>query len=299
MIHTAGVWDPTDRHVYFLAAGLSRQQWARVNHGYVLLAVNDITTDKHVAVIEDMLERGAKVLLDSGVFWLTNEHKRAHGITMNEALQLAPEDIDGFDWLWERYCKIVTRFGDRVWGYIELDQGGRENKKKTRAKLNDLGLKPIPVYHPLNDGAEYFDELATTSDRICWGNVVQANAVERKAMLWTLWDRHRQYPDLWVHVLGLTPNQYLNALPVDSADSSTWLNVVRWDGYTERSMLRALSKMDPNYKYRIGETGEEAQDSDKRALAMSAFGMSCLQRGWRHWQERVEDQLGLPLYPAP
>lgn len=296
---SGGTWDPDERHIYFLAAGLSRQQWASVHHGYVLLAVNDLQSDEQLDTLEWMLDSGVKVLLDSGVFWLTNEHKRKHGISMDQALALAPEEIDGWDWLWGRYLQIVTRFGDRVWGYIELDQGGMVNKRKTRAKLRDLGLHPMPVYHPLNDGWDYFDELAAETDRICWGNVVQADRFTRQRFLQTAWERHRQYPDLWIHFLGLTPNPALAVFPVDSADSSTWLNVVRWDGYTERAMLKPLSKMDPHYKYVIGETGMESMVSDKRALAMSALGMHALQRGWRHWQDRMETELGLPLYPPP
>ena len=59
---------------------------------------------------------------------------------------------------------------------VEVDQGGRENKIKTRARLEKMGLRPIPVYHPLNDGWDYFDYLAENYDRICMGNVVNAEA---------------------------------------------------------------------------------------------------------------------------
>ncbi|MDE1904867.1 MAG: hypothetical protein KGH75_00265 [Rhodospirillales bacterium] len=299
MIPTDGTWDPSDRHIYFLAASLSRQQWACVNHGYVLLAVNDLTDATCEAVLEPMLDGGTRVLLDSGIFWLTNEHKRRTGMSMNEALALAPTEIEGFDALWQRYVTIVGRYGSRVWGTIELDQGGAVNKRKTRAKLRDLGINPMPVYHPLNDGAEYFDELAEETDRFCMGNVVQADRRTRVRLLASLWERHRKYPDLWVHVLGLTPNQVLNAYPCDSADSSTWLNVVRWAGYGEKAMLRPVSPMDPDYKYVIGDTADDSPSSDKRSLAMSAAGMTMNQLGWRHWQDRIQEGLDLPCYPAP
>ena len=32
---------------------------------------------------------------------------------------------------------------------------------------------------------------------------------------------------------------------------------------------------------------------------MSAVSVSMMQRGWRHWQQRIEEEFGLPLYPAP
>ena len=295
MIPSGGTWDKTDRHAYFLAGGELGN-----HHDYVLVAVNELGSPTRLAALEAMLEAGIKVLIDSGIFWLTNEHKRTHGISMNEALALAPEDIDGWDWLWTRYLSITQTYGDDVWGYIELDQGGKDNKRRTRHKLHDLGLRPMPVYHPLNDGWDYFDELATEGDRLCWGNVVQAPLDVRRAFMVTLWERHRRYPDLWVHVLGLTPNQHLNAYPVDSADSSTWLAPVRWmQGYTERSMMRQIGRMDTEYRPVLGTKDQSLPYSNTRALAMSAFGMTCMQRGWRHYQHRVETEMGLELYPAP
>ena len=62
-------------------------------------------------------------------------------------------------------------------------------------QAESLGLKPIPVYHPLLDGWDYFDELAAQYDRICFGNIVQAPAATRIRLLHTLWERHRRYPD--------------------------------------------------------------------------------------------------------
>jgi hypothetical protein len=168
------------------------------------------------------------LFIDSGVFALANGHAVEHEITMDEALSLAPTEIDGFDELYKRYCSIIETLGDLVWGYIEIDQGGRENKRKTRAKLEAQGFRPIPVYHPFNDGWEYFDELASDYDRICFGNIVQADQETRKRLLATAWERKRKYPHLWIHLLGLSPNERLNAYPIDCCDSSAWLMHVRW-----------------------------------------------------------------------
>lgn len=127
---------------------------------------------------------------------------RAHGLTMDQALSLAPDDIDGFDWLLDRYVRVHDRFADRMWGIIELDQGGADRKRETRAHLRSLGINPIPVYHPMLDGWEYFDELASTNDRICFGNVVQASVPMRHRLLMTAYERKRAYPHLWIHLLG-------------------------------------------------------------------------------------------------
>lgn len=292
---TGGAWDRSDRLSYFLAADLGHQQRDAHLHGFILIAVNEVR-DSNFDALERFIDQGAKVLLDSGIFWLTNEHRRSHGIPMDQALALAPTEIDGFELLWKRYLEVVNRFGDRSWGYIELDQGGMVNKRITRNRLHDLGLSPIPVYHPLNDGADYFDELAQGYDRICWGNVVQAPAAARKRMLATAWERHRTYPDLWIHFLGLTPNQALNAYPADSADSSTWLSSVRWSGMNERSMLRSLGPMEREFSYDLASEAE-SDFGHHKAARMSVVSVSMMQRGWRHWQSRVQDELGVELYP--
>jgi hypothetical protein len=291
VIATGGCWDPDDRHKYFLAADLGRQQWVAVLHANVLVSAHKIRED--TPRVDLLLEQNKCVMLDSGIFWLTNEHKRAHGLTMNDALALAPEDIDGFDELWDRYVRLAKRYATEWWGYVELDQGGAARKRETRRRLHDLGLRPIPVYHPLNDGWDYFDELASEHDRICFGNIVQADRATRVRLLATLAERKRAYPDLFVHVLGLTPNEFINAFPVDSADSSTWLNIVRWDGYHERGMLKPLGNMDHDYQYLVGDNDETSPTNDKRAVAMAAVGAACHERGWRHWIDRCAE-VGIP-----
>ncbi len=291
VIATGGRWDPTDRPCYFFAADLTDQQrLATMQWGYVLLPVNVFgSSGDDDVVLERLIDSGARVILDSGVFILTQDHCRRHGVTMDEALALPPDRIDGFDELMAGYLRLAKRFGDDLWGYIELDQGGAVNKRITRARLEDQGLRPIPVYHPLNDGWEYFDELATTYDRICWGNVVQAKKELRLRMLATLAERRTQYPELWIHVLGLTPNEWCNAFVPDSADSSAWLSALRWGGYQERAMLAALSFMDREYRYVLGDTDVGSPTSDKSALAMARVGVAAMQAGWRHWLATMSD----------
>ena len=112
-------------------------------------------------------------------------------MTMDEVLSMAPEKLDGFDSLFDKYVRIIKEIGEESWGYIEIDQGGKDNKIKTRDRLHKLGFNPIPVYHPLVDGWDYFDYLAERYDRICLGNIVQAQNETRKRLLATMWERKR------------------------------------------------------------------------------------------------------------
>jgi hypothetical protein len=226
--HTAGRWNPSDPPLYFLASNYERLSRATQSFPNVLIAVNEATSARGRQFLIDAPAAGKRLFIDSGVFNLTNEHARAHDVSMDVALGLAPDEIDGFDDLFASYCEIVREHGNDSWGYIEIDQGGRDNKIATRAKLEKMGFAPIPVYHPLNDGWDYFDELAQQYDRICFGNIVQADRETRKRLIATAWERRRKYPHLWIHLLGMTPNELLHAYPASSADSSGWLWVTRW-----------------------------------------------------------------------
>lgn len=297
MIRTGGDFNAKDDNVYFIASNVDRMVPGSPVHDYLLVAVNELTSDTHFEHLEGWLREGKKVFIDSGIFNLTMEHVRSHpGLSMDDALGMAPDEIDGFDVLFARYVDIVEKYGDACWGYIELDQGGRDNKIKTRARLEKMGCNPIPVYHPLNDGWDYFDYLAERYDRICFGNVVQATRSERLRLVYTAWDRHRKYPDLWIHLLGLTPNQWLYALPINSGDSSSWLSAIRWqDGYREQSAGNPVGGMDKNYQYKLGSDPDDPCGS-RKATRMSAYGSAIAQRNWRNHIQTLKD-LGCNIYP--
>lgn len=296
MIRTGGgTYDPAVKHLYFVAG--DPPQAHRSNH---LTAVNDAITDNQTREsIEEPLARGSRLLLDSGIFNLTNRHMRATGITMDEALALPPEALEGFDALFDRYVELVRRYEPRLWGYIELDQGGRDNKRRTRARLHDLGLNPIPVYHPLNDGWDYFDELAAGYDRICFGNIVQAAPTVRLRLLHTMWERRRRYPHLWIHVLGLTASEIVLAYPPDSCDSSTFTSALRWgDSGLENTMLhRGLGGLGRGYVYdrQVDHYHERGWLSCARLYAEAFDNLTTA------WQQIQADltELGAPAWPAP
>ncbi|MFJ8043777.1 hypothetical protein ACIRBX_25075 [Kitasatospora sp. NPDC096147] len=282
---TGGAYDRAERPIYFTAGG------GEFNAGpFVLTAVNELMSDAEEGHLRGLLDGGNRVLLDSGIFWLTNRHARAHAVTMDEALALPPEAIDGFTELRERYVHLTRTHGDRLWGYIELDQGGQLHKRRQRAALHDLGLSPIPVYHPLVDGWDYFDELARGYDRICVGNIVQAPSTVRLRILHTLWERRREYPHLWIHVLGLTANEWCLAVPPDSCDSSSWLAPLRWNHQRiETAMMRRTGSLPATFRYATGDPA-----SYTAAARMCADAASALARTWRHAAHRAQDLTGSP-----
>lgn len=287
-----GLFDPQDRGIYF-AAGSSQ-----VYPKHMLIAVNDLPSGDYHKHLEGLLDAGYIVFLDSGIFNLTNEHKRATGCTMDEALALAPEEINGFDELFDKYTRIVSDFGDRLWGYIELDQGGAVNKRRTRARLEALGFAPVPVYHPLVDGWDYFDELAAEYDRICFGNIVQANPRVRVRLLHTLWERKRQYPHLWVHVLGMTPNETTPLFQPESCDSSTWLNGLRYPSVDMGStaLKRAGSIHDGTFHY---VAAGDPNDPRGRQAAQRTYSdeVESVNHVWRLMTEQAELVFGSPTHP--
>lgn len=247
-----GSFDPNEPFVYFIATNVANFATLDMHNRYQLVGVNEIKSNDHLLTLRAWCERGGKLFIDSGIFNLTMRHARKFNTTMNEALALAPEEIDGFDALFDNYCRTVTALGEYCWGYTELDQGGRENKIRMRAKLEGMGFAPMPIYHPLNDGPEYFDYLAERYDRFAFGNVVQAAPSIRVRLMATQWERKLQYPDVWIHYLGVTASALTLAFPANSCDSSTWQAANRWGVQHETAMTRVAGEMSQALTPRIG-----------------------------------------------
>ena len=242
-----GKYDPNLPFAYFIAGKHTQD----TQHPNLLIAVNEVESAKDL----DALDRSCderRVLLDSGIFNLAMSHARAHGTTHDEALSLAPEEIDGFEPLWDRYGDVVTRFKDRLWGVIELDQGGVANKPRIRQRIEtEFGIIPMPVYHPLLDGWEYYDTLAGEYDRLCVGNLVKASPPVRLRLLWTIRERSIKYPALWHHLLGATPNENALSMTIKgSCDSSSWCTGLRWfPAWKAPSMAKMVTKFPPTMWY--------------------------------------------------
>lgn len=291
-----GTFEPKEKGVYFIASSAGRLQYGSEAHDHLLIAVNEITGPADYTHLQYWLNQGKKIFLDSGVFNLATTYARKHGLSMDEALSTPPERMEGFDRLFEKYVSIVRQFEGQLWGYIEIDQGGRENKIKTRARLEALGLRPVPVYHPLNDGWDYFDELAQQYDRICFGNIVQADAPTRQRLLATMWQRHCRYPHLWIHILGLTPNAVMNAYPSNSADSSSWLVGLRWAAaMRERAMGASAGTFPLHFRYKYG-SDPDSETGNNKAVKLAGYWAAMIGRNWRNHLQALADQQ-MEVYP--
>ena len=297
---SGGRFDRTDAPVYFIAAGPDKVMYIPEDERpqYVLVAVNEVETNASLNRLRTLIGDGTRILLDSGVFALTNEHARKYGVKMDAALALAPSEIQGFDDLYRRYCTLVEDLADDLWGVIEIDQGGADNKRATRERLmRDLpGFVPMPVYHPVNDGSDYFTELAEGYDRICAGNVVQATYHDRVRLLRLFYEQRRDHPHLWIHALGYTPTGTTASTPIPSCDSSSWVTSLRWPA---ASKIRAM--MMPLKTAQIGQDlvyarGGDVVSSDRGGhldgYRWSAYTTAATFRTWR-LIEAEKERLGL------
>jgi len=289
MTRTGGKqFDPTERQLYFIAINADKLLRVEGLNKHLLVAVNEITGSNSLGIVEQMQERGTKIFIDSGVFNLAMQHARKHECHMNQALAMPPDEIDGFDELYDKYVELCSSLGANSWGYIEIDQGGRDNKIKTRAKLEKLGLRPVPVYHPLNDGWDYFDYLAKRYDRICYGNVVQAEVSERMRLISTAFIRQRKYPKLWIHLLGVTPSELLHSCPSCSCDSSTWLSSMRWGSCDATCFGKRVGDgFGPALTYRYGAAALD-ENPDRNASYIKgeklfAYDAELMGRNWSNY----------------
>lgn len=295
MKHTGGAWDVDEGNVYFVASSTPALRHAVGIHDYMLVAVNEININNdHVKLLEEWCDKGVRLLIDSGVYNFSLEYSKSHNISFYEALAMDPENMDGFSALFDKYCKVMDVLGDKAWGYIEVDQGGVTGKRHWRSELETLGYCPIPVYHPLTDGWEYFDELASQYDRICVGNVVNSSREVRRRICASMWERKQKYPNLWIHLLGMTASEMSCAYPISSCDSSTWLRAIRWPAPEHSHVsLSPYSQLPYDFKYRLG-AANETEYGPRKATELAAYTSKFLMMNWREMVKAYK-QCGLTL----
>jgi hypothetical protein len=106
---TGGVWDKKTWPLYFLATWPDQVEYVDTRTN-LLVAVNELVDPEKRMLLEEWAEQDRKIFLDSGVYWLATQHARAHGMSMNEALGIAPDKMDGFEDLFAAYVEIVKGY---------------------------------------------------------------------------------------------------------------------------------------------------------------------------------------------
>lgn len=271
MRHTAGHWQRADSPIFFLASSPHILFNAASVHKHMLVAVNELmNSDSQQQSFHKLLDADVNILMDSGVYGLASAYATLNNINPNVVRQMPAEEIPGFEPLLASYKNLVSRYADRLWGYIEMDWGTAEQKATRRATLEAIGLAPIPVYHPIWDPMDYFDELAQNYDRICIGNTASSDNVTRLRLIATAVQRRQKYPHLWMHMLGVTPSEWCAAYAFDSCDSSAWLSGVRWQNpNVARAMLKGFSKMQRGLVYQLGNHDDASAGG---GAAVRAYG---------------------------
>jgi hypothetical protein len=297
-----GRFDPEEPFAFFIA-GMNIRNAAGF-HPWTLMAVNDVMTESGLSELRERTGLpSAKLLLDSGIFWLSTRHAERAGLTFYEALAVPPADIPGWDKLFARYVEVVRDFEPALWGYVEPDQGGPDGKRATRLALEAEGLRPIPVYHPLTDGWDYFDELLDGYDRIAIGNVVMSDRDTRRRILTMIWERRRRHRrPVWIHALGYTPNPLLNAYPVNSTDSSSHLYSLRFGASMcmGRAMLAQFGTLeDEGFSYDLELYQDPDRGLPKKTALLAWIARSEVEQWRRQWADLERVIPDVHPWPAP
>jgi hypothetical protein len=238
MILTEGKWSSNECPLYFAAGYVTRfQDIFGVKALNIIPSVYDIRDAEQLREFDGL----KRILLDSGVFTLASNYARKLNIPKYAAFSLKISEIPEFQKLFDKYVSLVKECRDMLWGYIEIDIGGRESKKETTKKLLDLGLRPIPVFHPVTDGWEYFYELAENYDRISMSTTEIARSITLR-IIQKVWELSRKYPKLWIHILGITPGSLITSYPFQSYDSSSWMSPIMYTGGIQIRMANDIIK---------------------------------------------------------
>ena len=233
-IRTGGKWEPTDGGFVQFLAGASPDHDV-VNHlvkdgnANFLIAINNLTSKGELESFYQYLNGNFRIMIDSGCFNYAARHAALHGIGLVEAFESRPETIEGWDELYRMYIDILYPVRNRVWGYVELDFGAIEDRKRIRHELRKHDLSPMPVYK-LTDPLEYYRELLKTHSRICAGGFTVVGPTHRRDIFLKMWEiKQEMGSDTWIHLLGVTwTAKLLLFCDFESIDSSSWLRCARF-----------------------------------------------------------------------
>lgn len=255
MIETHGQWNPCEGKIVFAAGAtsldydfiqslgssdLEKKMVGICSQLNKLHSMFDFTSKNWSTALPKAISCYKTVFLDSGVFSLAMQHAKRHKIPHNEALNTPIAELDGWNDHLDWYMDVCLSLKDSLWGYVELDLGGTEQKIKTRTWLEAQGLRPIPVWHPLTDGIDYGEYLMMRYDRICVGNLVKSDSAVRLRIL-RMMAHVKQHRETWIHALGLSADPMALSFPINSLDATSWMSEIMWPRRSTYALLRSMS----------------------------------------------------------
>lgn len=291
-IRTSGVWDPTERGLFFQSAQVADMALGVLDVSTsILVDAHELHPGKHGATVAGALLGGRRVLIDSGVHNFAYDLLRTQGMEWPDIFRADPDTLPGYDRFAQRHEAVLRAFADRVWGVVEVDLGSLDAQQHRRDALAAEGLVCIPVWHT-DDPLDVLDRLASTYDRVGLGGI-QAHTREGHQLLAALWEHcHARYPDVWFHLLGYTVNPYLLAYPLArSCDSSNWTSAMQWRGYYPRLDLQFFGTMPRGYR---AITGAPTHPGGRRAVGrLSLWGAEMNGRNWQAHMASMDEALEL------
>src|SRR5947209_6356980 len=103
-----GKFDPQEENVYFIASNTERLDHGVYMNHHLLVAVNELGGQESLDFFVKATQiNKKKVFMDSGVYNLAMSYARNHKVSMDVALSLSPDEVDGFSDLFERYVSLT------------------------------------------------------------------------------------------------------------------------------------------------------------------------------------------------
>lgn len=132
------------------------------------------------------------------------------------------------------YARWVQRWQGHITAFANLDVIGDPVRTATnQQRMEDLGVRPLPVYHALGDWRLDFDHLAGLCERysyVCLGGLVGERGFAA-LMPWLVQAfQTAARTGTRFHGFGQTRAEVLRDLPWYSLDSSSWGSVYRYGG---------------------------------------------------------------------
>lgn len=221
---TGGRWNPEGAFRFFCSIPLRAQcpqTCFRVSRSHLFTPDRMSSGAGLRSIVEGVKAGESTMLIDSGVFGIANAAAKATGRPIDQCFGMPYRSLVGWEAHWKRWTKVLSQLKDDCWGYVEIDLGGVEGKRETRAWMEEQGFAPIPVFHALADPWEYFEELASTYDRIAIGNLVHASDTLRFRILRRVAEARTGLPVRWIHALGMAPYPSFLSAPTESCDASS------------------------------------------------------------------------------